>query len=381
MGKFTKLGATALVMAVSVSMFAPLGANAQIIKNYDAATKTYNYVNEDTNEIITFKDGKGEMKHEGILYNEKKVYYINVKRYMEIAAIYTTPDVAKFTDFETNSKKLKLRMYDKTETTNTGSARYAYSKKEGGVEKFYYKDVNGNWQSATAKELDGICKGTGRYKLQFYAKEAGKYKVTYNARNAEGAIVANKTITIIARDDIRPIKSITYGGKNVLTDTDGDGRDDYINYYAKTGNYTKKKKGKLVVTANKGYKIKKLEISSSVVVTRNVDDEDWTGTRNSDSEARDLNGNGRTDDIVNDQDESNVQRVWTPIKNKKTLKLSKILKEEADNYNLVSKKNSSKTKIRTAHGVVRPTYLRVTYYDTKNHRTLREEYEINLFKK
>ncbi|WP_022761191.1 hypothetical protein [Butyrivibrio sp. AD3002] len=380
MGKFSRMGAAALVAALSFSMVAPISANAEIMKNYDAATDTYTYCNEDTNEVVTFKADEGKMEDTSLLYNEKKVYYVNVGQYMEIPSIYTTPDVVKFTGFKSSSKNLKLRMYDSFEATNTGSPKYAYYKKVDGKKLYFYRDVNGNMQSAEWDALKEMYKGSGWYRLQFYAKKPGKYKVNFNAVNAQGAVVANKSITIIAKADTRAIKSITFAGKNVLKDTDGDGRDDYRNYYAKTGNYTTKKKGKLVVTANKGYKIKKLEISSAVVAADKPDD-GWEGTKNKGTEEVDLNGNGRTDDVVNGQSEKSVNRVWKTIKNKKTLKLSTTSEDAEVDYSLVNKKDNSKTKVRKTNGIIHPTFLRVTYYDTKNKRTVREVYEIWLLKK
>ena len=381
MRKVSKMGMTALALALSVTMIAPINAHAEIMKNYDSATDTYTYVNEDTNEVVTYKKGEGEMRSESLLSEKSKVFYIPAGQYYEIPSISTTPDVQKFTDFKSGNKNLKLRMYDRIEQTNCGEPDYAYTKKENGVTRYYYRDTNGNWQAKDKKELEAIYKGKGSYTLQFYAKKPGKYKVTFNARNAEGAVVANKTIKIIAKEDTRPIKSITYGGKNVLTDTDGDGRADYTNYYAQRGGYTKKKKGKLVVKANKGFKIKKLEVSPVVISTKNYDEDGWTGTQNSYNAEMDLNGNGSTKDRVNGVCEQCVSRTWKTIKNNKVLKLYKVNDEETDNYNLVNKKDNTKTMVRDSHGVIHPTYLRVTYYDTKNHKTLRKTYTLWLLKK
>ena len=376
MRKSTKMGVAALALALSATILAPISANAAVLKNYDAATKTYTYLNEDTNEIVTFKEGEGEVSDSRIMYKQTKAYYVTVKHYEELPTIYTTPDVVKYTDFKSNSKSLKVRMYDLVEQTKAGKARYAYKKNENGETKYYYRDVNGNWQSKTKKELKEIYKGQGRYQLQLFAKKPGKYKVTFNARNAEGAIIANKSITVIARADARAIKSVTYGGKNVLTDTDGDGRADYNNYYATIGGYTTKKKGKLVVTPNKGFKIKKIEVSSCLVTTNNTDDKGWNGTENSSYAQVDLNGNGSTKDIVNNEDERNVSRTWKQIKNKKVLKLSKVDDESAANYNLVDATDNTRTKVRVSSGVMSPTYIRVTYYDTRNHETSRATYSI-----
>ena len=117
MRKVSRMGTTALALALSATMLAPISANAEVMENYDAATKTYTYVNEDTNEVVTYQKDEGEMRNVGVLSKETRVYYMSAGDIFEMPYLYTTPDVVKFTDFKSSNKGLKVRVYDKYEYT------------------------------------------------------------------------------------------------------------------------------------------------------------------------------------------------------------------------------------------------------------------------
>ena len=81
------------------------------------------------------------------------------------------------------------------------------------------------------------------YTLRLYSKKIGTYKVKYIYTNSNGKRLT-KTLKINVTKE-KPMKSVKLRGKEL--------EDDRANYV--TG-----KKGKLVVKANKGYKIKKIEL-------------------------------------------------------------------------------------------------------------------------
>ncbi|WP_026493296.1 hypothetical protein [Butyrivibrio sp. XPD2002] len=378
-----QFGAMALAAALTITLVAPISASAAIYMDQDGATGNKTYTNEDTKESFTSSaDLEFGDDIASALAKTQKVYYISTNDYADIK-LSTTIDVAKFTGFKSNKKKaLKVRV-EKTEEVTKGSNAwitdsYAYAKKENGTWKYYYKDVNNEWKSTDEDGLKKLGENSGKYTIRLYAKKPGTYKIKYNAVDANGATIAKKTIKVVARDDSRAIKSITYGGKNILPDTDGDGRDDYTNYYSvtKRSAYTTKKKGKLVITANKDFKIKKIEIGTPVLDTRNLETTNPTGTQTYGNKPIDLNGNGRTDDIVKGVDESSVSMTWKKVKNKKTIKLSKVEDNEAGNYNKSWK--SGKTEVLTEKGNFAPTTIRVTVYDKKNKTTSTELYPIFL---
>ena len=82
--------------------------------------------------------------------------------------------------------------------------------------------------------------------LSVYAKKAGTYKVTFDLYYRSGKKSSRKTIRVYAASD-SAVKSCTFNGKP-------------ISY-----GFTSAKSGKIKVTMNKGYKLKKVEIGKTRV--------------------------------------------------------------------------------------------------------------------
>ncbi len=138
--------------------------------------------------------------------------------------------------------------------------------------------------------------------ISCFAKKKGSYKVTFDVVKADGTVRCTKTIKVKTTypETKSPVKKITYAGKNIY--------DIYP--------YTKTTSGKLSVTMNKGFKLKKIEV------------------------------------ITTGKDGKSVIKT---VKNNKTIKLAKQEKYTSDNY-------SSKSEYNRLFPC---TDIRITYVEKK----------------
>lgn len=89
--------------------------------------------------------------------------------------------------------------------------------------------------------------------IGIYAKKSGTYTVTFNILNKNGKKKSTEKVTVYA-DKNQPIKSVTFSGKK-------------INSVLFTASLTS---GRVKVTMNKGYKLKKIEVGTwKTVATQN----------------------------------------------------------------------------------------------------------------
>lgn len=370
-----KLGSMALAAALTVTMAVPLTANAEVIRTYerDAEGNITNitYTNEDTKKSYSEKDynfyGNNEYHTAQTLVSAIKTVTISVDSYNEAFMVMTTKDVSKYENFKSNKKDLKVKVMQKLEYIDPKKESYAYDFEDKNLNgNKYYKNVNGdivavpyaNWNKDLPKGED-----MGAYTVRLYAKKAGKYKITYNAKLKNGTTV-KKTIKVIAKDNGQPIKEITFAGK-MLTESK------YFDYekeklepvpfgeeyslqnnrlWAKGfgPNYTTAKSGKIQVTMNKDFKLKKIEVGTPGLIKNK-------------------------DGMLVYKDEPNsidFYYNWKKVKNGKKIKLSKVDDAMVDGY-------TSDIVIRDYKSFSTETVIRVTYYDKKNKTTNRLMYRIN----
>jgi len=357
MRKFPKLGATALALALSLTMVAPLSANAAIITNYDADGKVVSYTNEDTGKTS---------KHRIDVIQDDSVYTIATKSYNEVAYFNTTADVAKFTNFKSNKKALKVKVIEKDEYTDKNVAEdkgVDYDYDEDG--KYYYRNVNGEIVSVESEKYDQLPKGYDRatYTVRLYAKKAGTYKVTYDAVLKSGTTV-KKTIKVIAKEDGAAIKSVTFAGKVISESVDSKAPSTNKLWTKNYGyNTTTAKSGKLKVTMNKNFKLKKIEVGTPTYkeVAGTADDY-YTKRYTNTSYASDL-------DLYNGQ-----TMAWKTVKNGKKITLNKTDDTYAQHDYYKDHEYLDKDTSVT-------TYIRITYYDKKDKETHRAVYTINKVQK
>lgn len=100
--------------------------------------------------------------------------------------------------------------------------------------------------------------------LGMYAKKTGTYTVTFDIYSAAGKKKSSKKITVYAKSD-SPVKKFTYNGKA----------------YAYSANHAAS--GKIKVTMNSGYKLKKIEVGK-YTVSKTIDGQEsnlkWTKVNN-----------------------------------------------------------------------------------------------------
>ncbi|WP_408071839.1 hypothetical protein [Butyrivibrio sp. JL13D10] len=397
MSRFSKVGATALALALSLTMVAPITANAEVNwtrekdgtkekeigYDYEADKPIteqvdaykYTYTNEDTKEsfVVEKADEEDEASYKIInaLESELKTFTIATKSYNETKSFSTTVDVAKYANFKSNKKNLKIKVISQREYTDPDNPKtndYFYSDYRTFTDKdgnYYYRDVNGKLAKVEKDKVDTDApKGYdyGNYTVRFYAKKAGKYTVTYDAVMKDGKTV-QKSFQVIAKEDGAAIKNITYAGKTVAQSLDSDKAAENKLWAKNYGNNTTTlKSGKLKVTMNKDFKLKKIEVGTPSIETKT--EKDWTSTKYT---------------VANsslDTNEYGATCTWKKVNNGKKIKLSKVDDSAVDmgGYNAKTTTFSSKATSTT-------TYIRVTYYDKKNKTTERATYTINLVQK
>jgi len=388
MRNFSKIGATALAMALSVTLVAPISASAEIIETYeyDASGKKVatTYTNEDTGESRSTKD-----LHDTSDYYEDEDYYsdglkstlkkqissavISTNSYNESIDLYTTKDVAKFTNFRSNKKALKVKVLDKYEAIDTDAADEkghvcdysSYSEKDEKT-TYYYRNVNDQLIAAEYKDLP-VGDDSASYSIRLFTKKAGKYKFSYDAVLKNGTTVT-KTINVIAQEDGNAIKKVTFGGNviDISTSDNSSISEPWTKGYGR--GYTTAKSGKIKVEMNKNFKLKKIEVGTPVI-EQNTDDKYAVSYRYKKNVASSLEKEG----------EATIS--WKTVKNGKKIKLSNVDERKVHDENGKYWEYDNTSHISTHTSTATTTYVRVTYFDKKNKTTHRTVFEINKVKK
>ncbi len=346
-----QLGAMALAAALTITLAAPISANAEIIRNYDADGKVVSYTNEDTGKTSKF---------EREVSTEDKVFTIATQDYGEVKEFRTTADVAKYDNFKSNKKGLKVKVIKKDEYTDPDKAlNYHRDWDEDDENNYYYKNVNDVWTTVPADSWEKLPQGWdwGRYTVRFYAKKAGTYKVKYDAILKDGTTV-KKTLKVIAKADGAAIKSVTFAGKVICQTLSTDKIDPETLWTKGFGqNVTTAKSGKIKVTMNKDFKLKKIEVGTPIYKEVAGTAEDNFTKRYEDAAfASSL-------ERYNDMTIS-----WKKVKNGKKIKLNKddsYVHTYYKTHNYIDKDTST------------PTYIRITFYDKKAKTTERRYIVIN----
>ncbi len=359
MRKFSKLCAAALAMALSITMVAPISANAQVYWEKDAnGVKTYK--SDESDKTIKSNEVEGESSDIMLaLASKRKTVTISTNSYNEVVPFVTTKDVAKFENFKSNKKDLKVKVISKIETDDTSKGtEFVYDYKTKADGKYHYKNVKGD--IVDVAKLDECPKGNaeGIYGVRLYAKKAGTYKIKYEAKLKNGG-TEKLTLKVIAKDNGEAIKDVTFAGKSLTTSYIDDPESHELkNNRLWTKGFGKDttlaKSGKIHVTMNENFKLKKIEYG--VIETETVD------------------GTIVPKDADNSLDPDNTKIAWKKVKNGKKIKLSKV-DFEKENYN----KNG--LRINFNGNTTTVTYIRITYKDTKAKTTRRAIYSIKRIKK
>ena len=361
-----QFGALTLAAALTITLVAPISANAQVnwtrvqtgTDKSGKALYTYTITNEDTGASVVLENQRstsGDIQDVmEALENDTKSYDICTNSYDEYLSFNTTTDVAKFTNFKSNKKALKVKVIYTSESTDQNEKKYAcspdYKDKDGNG---YYKNVNGEIVKVEKSKLsEDMPKGydNASYNLRFFTKKAGTYTVSYDAVLKNGTVV-KKSLKVVAKSFGMPIKDVTFNGKSIYQPKDIDSIPSNTLWTKGAGqNVTTAKSGKIKVTmGSNDYKLKKIEVGTPVIETKNVD------------------GYISTNYVYNNDNNLDGCYTWKTVKNGKKIKLSTVDETAANDsgYN-------SKSTTYSARGTKTTTPVRITYYDKKNKTTTRK---------
>lgn len=349
MSKFLKLGATALAMALSITLVAPITANAEVTwTKDDKEAKTW--TNENTKKSLAEKDylGLDDDTAKFVLASKLKAVTIDTNSYNELVEdLKTTADVARFESFKSNNKALKVKVLCKDEYKDPNKAEDKqpdFDYLSADTNTYYYRNVKDEIISTTDEKTLPKGGDEGKYTLRLYTKKAGTYKVKYKAILKDGTTV-KKSFKVIAKEDKAAVKCITFGGKYVYKSDDAKLNGDDLKEKGFGTYYTMAKSGKIRVTMNPDFKLKKIEVGTP----RTTVDKDGVKSHDYDDSSS-LTG------LYN----------WKKIKNGKKIKLCK---EDTAMYNKKAEENQTLSLKNTSAD---DTVIRITYYDKKNKTTERE---------
>ncbi|WP_035766935.1 hypothetical protein [Butyrivibrio sp. NC2002] len=284
---------------------------------------------ETTYLCVPLKNGDTEIKN----VKSKKKSVFTAKSYSKMGSVYSTANIANIEE-EKNA--------------------------DGTYTIFYYnslgeKIVVGNSKDSDIESKIKNTNGSSAYKyIKLVAKKAGKGKLTYNIFNKNGVKTGTASITVYVQDDTSVLKTFTFAGKSLLSDYSANNN---LNFGKKETdtlwNVSTKGKGKLVVKANKNYKITKIEVGKLYTETKAYAD-----------------GKGTYTTTSHTVDGKDVTYNYTPVKSGKKIKLSKVCYYDTDlNYandeygNKSSYTDGTNSRTTNISGLYAPTYIRVTYYD------------------
>ena len=201
----------------------------------------------------------------------------------------------------------------KSETVDGKTTNYYYTSTGDKVilGEDYTKDVN--YLTKTNSSADVY--------IKLEAKKSGKSTLSFNIVNAQGAQTGSVKVTVYSMADTDVLKTFTFGGKSLLYDYSNKknfwyGKNKGENIGDTLYDVSTAKSGKLVVKANKTYKIVKIEVGklftepyTSEMAAKRGDNYRYTYNASGSTvfgHKVDLNGDGDTDDTIGGIDESNV---------------------------------------------------------------------------
>ena len=379
MSKFSRLGASALALALSIALVSPVTVSAMTDVNKNSGD-TYTKTSKETGKTTTWSKGDDEYDDELIsgASDFEETYYNHKKERVQVGE-YTFITVP-LSYGQVSVSKVKIK-----------SGKDIVAVKVAGYEKyinFRCDEVNEAGtryivDPATGERIKKIADATdaekykdyGIVKFRIYGKKIGDAVIQYQVNDAKGNKVATRKMKISVGDT--GVKSVKFAGKEIYADV-------LVNRKANT--YFSKKSGKLKVTMNKGYALK------SIYVITDPGYEDVTEGnykhRRPKTVRLDLNGDGDCLDTIDGiEEKEDNNKIYTKVKNGKKIKLgsqpskSAYLKETSTNE-LDGKEYQSSAESLLVNGLS-TTKILIIYQDklTKDYLTAFAEIERVLGKK
>lgn len=335
MVKFSKLGAAALALALTVTFVAPTqvkawSAESSVDVDYSTDDKgVITYKNNANGKTWTSDDEDYLKEYEGkqVEYKEDTID-IETKAYTEFT-IGTKPGEADIDKIKAKSGKgnISFKVVSKSSILRDAKFKDICSKDDKGNYYYYYQGKKINVPEADLEKSAGYVSVT----LRVYGKKVGKTVLEYKTKDKDGKVVGKNKLTVNVKDDAAAITKITYGGKVLISSTlteintnsydgvYGDGEfGDEPRY---SGTYVTKKSGKFKATAGKGYKI-------VAVYARVYNDYELSEDGEQYNHKKTNNGFAKGTRTYGIEGNDNSPYTWTKIKNGGKLTLSKVPTEK-----------------------------------------------------
>ncbi|WP_029320796.1 hypothetical protein [Butyrivibrio sp. AE3004] len=380
MTRFTRLGAAALAMALSITLVTPVSVNAMTDVDYKGSatadgtldtTKDYTVTEtrKETGKTYSYtKTADGKSTYDSSARDEALRYYVGTPSKVNVAVEnYSTFSIALNYGETLDSVKVikgkkNITLKKVGESTNTG-----YPTKDKDTKTYYFTNRDGSKAFTTLTEANyteeawlALQKKRSSFNYRLFGKSIGTAKIQYKVKDEAGK-VTKKTITVNVTKDAAAFKSITYAGKELLYDySKGANNNKYI-YSGKSKygvGYTTKKSGKLKVKMNKDYRLVNIWVEKDndwvlEADSSNYDDEYGTRTETELVHQKggvDLNSDGDCFDTIDGLSEGSKKTSnFTKLKNGGKLTLGKVADNKTDySYSYQGKKYSKTSSLSTS---------------------------------
>ncbi len=366
---FKKIRGSLLAISLA-AIFAVAPATTSRAENYGGGTDTIVYTNSFKNRN-TYTDPLND--EEQAIYDKEALI-----RYTLPTAVAVTPKkkATVLSSFSPSSYSYALH---KVDTSTRGITYIGITDIKSSSSKLKLSVYGQKYTSSTLSYYQNVS-------INAYAKKAGTYTVSFNFVYLDkdlNLINVPKTIKVIAKE-YKPFKKITFGGKSLWYE-----KSKASKYIYSKNNFTTKKSGKLIVKPAKGFKINKIEVGTYEELVLSAEDYlkrtgsyyentssttyTYSGTVRSYKKYSDYYVNGNTQyDVYGNR----ISNKWVTVKSGAKVKLSQVL-DRSINYsdytvNKTTYSNNVVTNKRTTHytannrkGNLAPTFIRVTYTDTR----------------
>ncbi|WP_044913745.1 hypothetical protein [Butyrivibrio sp. WCE2006] len=302
------------------------------------------------------------------------------------------------TNVKSSKKKiLKAKRFEKKDVVLTSNANVIVKSEVVGGKTVHYFYTSAGEKVVLADDYtkDPKYLAATRSNAVVYIKltpvKTGSSKLSFDIVNEQGTVTGKVETTVYVVSDQDMLKTFTFAGKSLL--------DDYSNpknfWYGKKSsdtdyNVSSANSGKLVVKANKKYKVVEIKVgtigltpyTSEIAAKEGHGNYGYTYSNisgNAVDAGIDLNGDGDTDDIIDGVSESNARYKFTTVKSGKKIKLSKVGVDQSYSYEVNSRTRDNGKDIyaknvagnavsekftNKGYALVAPTVIKVVVYDT-----------------
>ena len=394
---FRKLGSMALAAAMTITLVAPVNANAFYSDENNSATYTRNDDGEITRSNTTSSTTTNKVTGATYTYNNET----DEETGDEYAASHYSNGIRKKLDVGTNgyaSLDVDLNPGDDiTSIKITKGSKYITMKKsdeysekvhpdwDSDAKQYYFRNLDGTKEyiSLASNHTQDEYEAAGRiqksYSFRIFGKKKGTAEIKVVVKDAAGKSKTSK-VKVTVSDDARAITGISYAGKKLLLNHN---KGAAVNTYEaqstnKAGNYYfTKKSGKFKVTMGKNYKfVNAYVITPNAYTTKTTNDDDsWEGYVDKEtttyavrqySYGLDLNNDGDYEDTIDGISERRYRNCsYKKVKNNKNIKLNTVPdKTDITTTNTYGSTGQySRNSVEKSSSNMADTYVIIVYQD------------------